>query len=202
MAKDKARRSAQNSDGRESGGFIALPWAILDSPDFIGLSHPAKSLLLEFARQHYFDKREGSFTNGRLLANSKTLNKRGWKSKDTLTRAKRELINKGFLFETVKGHKPNKAGWYALTWFSLPRRPNYDYGIQYKRFGVSSNTCLIPSSGIRKLPITPPDGLEVTAIRPPQGLVMPILTDYSVPSHGNLSRVSPSIRKNDGVGGV
>ncbi len=68
------------------------------------------------------------YTNGRLLANSKTLLKRGWNSADTLTRAKRTLIDSGLLFETTKGHRPNKASWYALTWFALPRRPSYDAG--------------------------------------------------------------------------
>ena len=34
--------------GRDAGGFVALPWAVLDSPAYSGLSHPAKALLLEF----------------------------------------------------------------------------------------------------------------------------------------------------------
>ena len=47
--------------GRDAGGFVALPWAVLDSPAYSRLSHPAKALLLEFARQFVRDN------NGRLL---------------------------------------------------------------------------------------------------------------------------------------
>ena len=47
--------------GRDAGGFVALPWSVLDSPAYSGLSHPAKALLLEFARQFVRDN------NGRLL---------------------------------------------------------------------------------------------------------------------------------------
>jgi len=107
------------------------------------------------------------FMNSRLLTNSKTLIKRGWKSKDTLTRAKRELIDNEFLFETTKGYRPNKAGWYALTWFALPRRLNYDSGIQFKRFGALSINRLIPSDGIKTKSITPSDGEDEHSARPP-----------------------------------
>ena len=48
--------------GRDAGGFVALPWAVLDSPPYSGLSHPAKALLLEFARQFVRDN------NGRCCA--------------------------------------------------------------------------------------------------------------------------------------
>ena len=44
--------------GRDAGGFVALPWTVLDSPAYSGLSHPAKALLLEFARQFVRDKKQ------------------------------------------------------------------------------------------------------------------------------------------------
>jgi hypothetical protein len=108
--------------GRDAGGFIALPWSVLDCPAYQNLSHPAKALLFEFARQFVRDN------NGRLLASSAYLSKRGWKSSDVITRAKRELINAGFIFETVKGHRPNKASWYAVTWRTLDKHLGYDEG--------------------------------------------------------------------------
>jgi hypothetical protein len=49
---------------RDPGGFIALPWSVLDCPAYARLSHPARSLLVEFARQI------GNDNNGRLLASS------------------------------------------------------------------------------------------------------------------------------------
>jgi len=47
---------------------------------------------------------------------------------DTLTNAKRELLDAGFLYETVKGQRPNRASWYALTWRMLDRHPSFDAG--------------------------------------------------------------------------
>ena len=59
MAKDKAHKNAGKSDGRVGGGFCAIPWQVLDLQAYLSLPHPVKALLLEFARQHYFDKKEG-----------------------------------------------------------------------------------------------------------------------------------------------
>ena len=202
MANDGARKSSTKGDGRESGGFIALPWAVMDSPAFLALSHPAKALLLEFARQHYFHKGEGMHTNGRLLANSKTLLSRGWRSGDTITRAKRELISVGFLYETVKGHRPNKASWYALTWFALPMRPSYDQGVMsgFVRSAFLKNAPLkikglIPPHGVETSQIAPPHGVERSPTIPPNGAVIPAFTHSSIPSNGNQSRGLPSTYK-------
>lgn len=200
MPKDRARRSSSKGDGRNSGGFVALPWVILDSPAFIELSHPAKALLLEFARQHYFSKDEGMHTNGRLLATSKTLSKRGWKSGDTVYRAKQELIKAGFLYETVKGCKPNKASWYALTWFALPLRPKYDFGAAKDFIRWSPNLvinppkikALIPSHGVEASQIAPPNGVESLSTTPPHGAITPTFGNPSTPSHGNQSIGLPS----------
>jgi hypothetical protein len=121
MANGRNNRKKVDS-GRDAGGFVALPWTVLDCPAYVRLSHPAKSLLMEFARQ--FVKNN----NGRLLATSSYLRKRGWNSPEVITRAKRELLKAGFIFETVMGHRPNKASWYAVTWRSLDKLNGYDAG--------------------------------------------------------------------------
>ena len=112
----------KGDSGRDSGGFIALPWSVMDCPAYARLSHPAKALLLEVARQFVRDN------NGRLLTSGVYLARRGWKSSDVITRAKRELLDAGFIFETVKGHRPNRASWYAVTWQRLDKLPGYDTG--------------------------------------------------------------------------
>lgn len=99
-----------------------MPFSVLDSPAYARLGHPARALLLEFARQYV-----GS-NNGRLLASAAYLAKRGWKSSDVIDRAKRALIEAGLIYQTVQGHRPNKASWYALTWRTLDRHPGYDAG--------------------------------------------------------------------------
>ena len=95
------KRKGQDS-GRDGGGFIALPWSVLDCPAYARLSHPARALLFELARQFVRDN------NGRFLASAAYLSKRGWKSADVITRAKRDLMEAGFIHETVNpdGH-PN-----------------------------------------------------------------------------------------------
>jgi hypothetical protein len=119
-----ARRKRYDKGGsREGGGFVALPWSVLDAPAYQHLSHPAKALLLEAARQYVGDN------NGRLLLSRRYLATRGWKSADVIDRAKKELMDAGFLFETVKGCRPAKASWYAVGWLLLDVHPDFDPGI-------------------------------------------------------------------------
>ena len=106
--------------GRDAGGFVALPWTVLDSSAYTSLGHPARSLLLEIARQYM------GHNNGKLLASRAYLGKRGWKSADVIQRAKVELLNAGLIFETVMGSRPNRASWYAITWQTLDALPGYD----------------------------------------------------------------------------
>lgn len=115
-------KGAKGDSGRDAGGFIALPWSVVDSPAYQALGHPAKALLTEIARQFVRDN------NGRLLCSMAYMGTRGWKSADVVQRAKNELIAAGFIYETAKGQRPNKASWYAVTWRTLDRHPNYDAG--------------------------------------------------------------------------
>lgn len=113
----------KNKNSRVDGGFCALPFDVLDSPAYLSLPHAAKSLLLEVARQY-----KGN-NNGRLLLSSRYLKSRGWRSSDVISRNKRELLNANLIFETVMGHRPNKASWYALTWLTLDRIDGFDHGV-------------------------------------------------------------------------
>jgi hypothetical protein len=113
-----------SKSGRVSGGFIALPWAVLDCPAYKKLSMHARALLLEVARQYVKDN------NGRLLLSLRFMKTRGWNSSSMLAKCKKELIDGGFIYETVKGHRPNKASWYAITWQTLDRLTGYDYGAE------------------------------------------------------------------------
>jgi hypothetical protein len=44
-----------------------------------------------------------------LLLSRNFLEPRGWKSADVIHRAKQELLEAEFIFETVKGRRPNRA---------------------------------------------------------------------------------------------
>lgn len=118
MGRDKRRSKA----GRDAGGFAAVPWSVLDSQAYIGLSVHGKALLFEMARQLT------GHNNGSLLCSRTKLAPRGWTSNDMLTKAKRELLDAGFLHQTVMGQRPNKASWYAVTWLVLDRIDGFDAG--------------------------------------------------------------------------
>ena len=181
-------RGRKGDSGRDAGGFVALPWSVLDCPAYARLSHPARSLLFELARQFVRDN------NGRLLASAAYLSKRGWKSADVITRAKRELLAAGFIHETVMGHRPNKASWYAVTWRELDKLPGYDAGAaQTFRRGTYQNANLRPSYGVERPLIAPSHGVGATPPTPSHGPIKPVLVTRSTPSHGNhLEMPSPA----------
>lgn len=195
MANGRSKGSKSDS-GRDAGGFVALPWSVLDCPAYASLSHPARALLLELARQFVRDN------NGRLLASAAYLGKRGWKSSDVITRAKRELIEAGFIHETVKGHRPNRASWYALTWRSLDRLPGYDPGAAesfqrgaYRQNQPQQNTALKPAHGANGPDIAPCHGVVSALPTPSHGANRRIDSHSPTPSHGNhLDKPSAAVR--------
>lgn len=181
------RRGIDSS--REGGGFVALPWSVLDSPAYMALSHPAKALLLEIARQYVKDN------NGRLLASIAYLKKRGWTSRDVITRAKRELMDAGLIHETAMGHRPNKASWYAITWYSLDRIDGYDAGAaeSFRRGAYRENASLRPSHGIDKPLIGPSGGQGESLPRPSHGPIRGGFGTSPRPSGGHhLDTPSPT----------
>ena len=179
--------SRKKVTGRDNGGFVALPWSVLDCPAYANLSSSARSLLLEFARQFVRDN------NGRLLATRAYLLKRGWKSSDVVHRAKNELIAAGFIFETVKGHRPNKASWYALTWYSLDRLPGYDQGTveSFVRSAYSKYQPLVKNASINppmrslKAKIPPSVGVSDAVVNLQDGTISPVFQSASIPHNGH-----------------
>jgi len=163
-----------------------LPWTVLDCPAYQRLSHPARSLLIEFARQ------VGSDNNGRLLASSAYLSKRGWKSDDVINRAKRQLLDEGFIYETVKGRRPNRASWYAVTWRTLDRLPGYDAGAEagfergaYRKDSTEKITGLNPSDGAKPVAIAPSHGVRSILPTPSDGAIRGKNLTLSTPSPGH-----------------
>ena len=186
------------SNERDGTRFLALPDCVLDSPAWLALSHPARSLLIDVARQIVGDN------NGQLLASMAHLAKRGWTSADTVTRAKKELLAAGFLFETVKGQRPNKASWFAVTWRRLDRHHGYDAGApeSFVRSaylkqqsgptvgpipadGTGKNTPLRPSAGAGMRCIAPSRGTVAPPTAPPAGAVGAVDGRSPIPRDGN-----------------
>jgi hypothetical protein len=180
------RRAKGHDTSRDSGPFVALPFVVLDCPAYLALSHPAKALLMEIARQYVRDN------NGRLLASRAYLAKRGWKSADTITRALRELTDAKLVHQTVQGHFPKTASWYAVTWRTLDRIPGYDAGAAesfergaYAKQAIIKNTKLRPPAGPETPKIGPPDGPNRVPPRPPDGPIKPLLSTPPSPPHGH-----------------
>lgn len=179
-------RGRKSDGGRDAGGFIALPWSVLDCPAYANLSMHARALLLEVARQYVRDN------NGRLLLSRAYMEKRGWKSSDMLTKAKRELLVAGFIHQTVQGQRPNKASWYAVTWYALDRHPGYDVGAvetfersAYRKGVPLKNECLRPSNGTEGVAIGPHHGTRSAPPVPPHGPIRGLSGPLSVPPHGH-----------------
>lgn len=135
----------KSSSGRVAGGFIALPWAVTDCPNYKNLSYTARALLIEVARQYVRDN------NGRLLMSMRYLKTRGWTSSDVVNRAKKELIAGGFIHETVKGRRPNRASWYAITWQKLDLHKDYDFGAErsFRRSAYEPPIRLVAAAPVR-----------------------------------------------------
>jgi DNA-binding MarR family transcriptional regulator len=101
----------QRAKGRSEGGsFLAIPHEVMDSPNFRALSGSAIRLLLELGRQYR------GYNNGDLCATWKSA--RGWKSRDTITRALDELQRRGMIEKTRQGGM-HRCSLYALTWHSI-----------------------------------------------------------------------------------
>ena len=181
MANGRSFGRAKRDSSREPGGFVALPWSVLDSPAYSRLSHPARALLLEIARQYVRDN------NGRLLASRAYLLKRGWKSNDVISRALRQLINEKFVHQTVQGHRPNKASWYAVTWYVLDKMNGYDEGASqlFRRGSYMDGAPLTPSRGSDYRALAPSHGTAHKRIAPSHGAISAVLTPLSTPAHGH-----------------
>jgi hypothetical protein len=191
-------------ESREPGRYIALPASVLTSSAYMGLSHTAKALLIEVAIQ-----RTGG-DNGRLLLSMRHLASRGWHSADVVTRAKRELLDAKLIYQTVLGHRPNKASWFALTWYTLDKLPGYDPGAVegFRRGMYATFQPLTPAPtreaiyekwrghGVtgQKKPaaqkiLIPSHGIERGAIVPSDG----IERAPPIPSHGTMEALLPPL---------
>jgi hypothetical protein len=121
MSRTKRLRGAAAK--RPPGRFYPLPAVVLQSSAYVALSTHGKVLLFDMLEQYRGDD------NGRMICTWRHMNeKRGWRSRDSLDKARAELLAAGFLFETVKGRRPNRASWYALTFFRLDQHDEHDAG--------------------------------------------------------------------------
>lgn len=114
----RSSKRARLKGRTEAGSFLALPHAVMESDAFRGLSAHGLKLLIDLAAQ-YRGANNGDFSAAWTL-----MVKRGWKSRDTLGKALRELLEVGLIERTREGGRPNKGGnricsLYGLTWLAI-----------------------------------------------------------------------------------
>jgi hypothetical protein len=97
---------------RESGGYVPLSFVVIRSQCFARLSAHAVKLLNDLLAQYKGDN------NGDLCAAWTLMQPRGWKSKDTLNKALKELLAGDWLEVTRQGGR-HKATLYAVTFYAI-----------------------------------------------------------------------------------
>ncbi|SEL64026.1 hypothetical protein [Nitrosovibrio tenuis] len=108
----KKKKNWLSPERREPGGFAALPHCLLESQVFIELSAHAIKLLIDLLMQFK------GFNNGDLCLAWSLMEKRGWKSRDTLNKARQELLNVELILITRYGDR-KRPHLYALTFFAV-----------------------------------------------------------------------------------
>lgn len=96
---------------RSSPGFLALPHHMLEPAEYRALSTRAKALLVDIGSQYR------GRNNGKLIASWTFMNKRGWRSKEALFKARAELEQAGFIAVTARfGRLSKRPTCYCITW--------------------------------------------------------------------------------------
>lgn len=104
-----AKQLERSKNRKSQGQYLALPRNVTGSEKFIKLSAHAVKLLVDLGRQYH------GKNNGDLCMTWSMMKNRGWKSQDTLNKARKELVDTGFIMLTRQGgmHQPSL---YAITW--------------------------------------------------------------------------------------
>jgi hypothetical protein len=106
-------RSRLSAKGRrENGKYAGIPHAVMEHQCYTTLSSKGIRLLLELARQY------NGHNNGDLSAAWFLMQQRGWRSRDTVDKAEKELEDHDLIMRTRQGGK-NACTLYALTWVAI-----------------------------------------------------------------------------------
>ena len=154
MARDRARFKGRGGNGH----FAQVPHAVTEHPEFISLSAYAKALLFAFFPQLRFDK-DGIANNGDLCATWSEVQRYGWRSKDTLAKALRELERAEVLIRTRQGDR-HRCSLFAISWLPI-------------------NDCRT-KDGLRKLDVPPTKVPPVNWYRK----LCPVTRGTAAPPHG------------------
>lgn len=116
----RERRYSEAKEKRDGGTFVPLAHIVLDCRAVRELSAAGAKLLLDLLAQYRGNN------NGDLCAAFKLMRSRGWRSEQTLFKARRELEDAGLIHPTRQGARPNRATLYGLTFFALDEHPKLE----------------------------------------------------------------------------
>jgi len=115
---------------KKTGRYAGIPHAVMNHPDYVALSSSAIRLLLELAKQY------NGRNNGDLSTAFSLMQKRGFHSKTTLSKALRELEERHFVLRTRESRFLNpgrRCALYALTWLSIDECPGKELEVKPMR---------------------------------------------------------------------
>ena len=125
MAKNRTRIKNR----QEAGRFMALPFCILESENFLQLSATATRLLIDVFAQY------NGANNGDFIASLHHMKTRGWRSKQTLNLALQELLHMGMIIRTKQGGLRSHSR-YAVSWLMIDQAEDisvYNFYVRQKR---------------------------------------------------------------------
>ncbi len=120
--------------------FLAVPKPLMDTEEFINLPMACKVLAFNVAAQY------SGKNNGRLTPSWEVMKQCGWKSKQTLSNAKRRLLECSFVMQTRIGHPPRTTEWWGFTWWKL----NWCEGMEVRPEGWPYLNFLVARSVVQK----------------------------------------------------
>jgi len=110
----------KNLRGNTGPTFAGIPHIVLDQPDFLRLPNRARALLLDVVYQF------NGYNNGDLTVAFGFMSKRGWRSKETLSKAVSDLVSANLIIKTRQGRFQNPGAscdLYALSWKPIDECP-------------------------------------------------------------------------------
>ena len=128
-----------------SGGYAPLPFGVMDSEAYKGLSYCARSVLTIMLRQY------NGRNNGHYQLTHTWLAKYGFTSRPMNVKAKKELIERGLIQQTRFGGMRMGASLYAVTWLPISNSVGLDInrtGFNYCAYKL----CDIPPTPKRPQP--------------------------------------------------
>jgi len=120
-------RSKAKGRSEFPGGYGALPRVLWQHPAYCNLSGSAVKLLMDLVCQ-YKGKNNGDLTNSYSV-----LKRRGWRSKTTIKKATKELLDAGLILITREGRFMNPGGictLFALSWKPIDECPGKNLSVK------------------------------------------------------------------------